>query len=150
MKISWWIAGLLLLLTTAGCKKETEKKPEEVVKTFPPPNWKGDETGRYPATMTAVVILPASLEAARGQGDQLAAFIGDECRGVGDVVKVETKELYFVMIRGLADEQSKITFKYYQAKTGYLYQTSTDLTFLVDAVYGTAGNPKVLALSPVK
>lgn len=100
--------------------------------------------------MTAVVALPASLEPTKGPGDQLAAFIGEECRGLGVVVNVETKYLYFLLIRGLADEQSKITFKYYNGKTGYLYKTNPDLSFLVDAVYGTAQNPKLLSLSAVK
>ncbi|MFL5811882.1 MAG: hypothetical protein ACJ749_20330, partial [Flavisolibacter sp.] len=105
---------------------------------------------RYPASMTAVVMLPDNLQATASDGDQLAAFINDECRGVGEKVKVNAKDLYFVLIRGLAEEQSKIVFKYYNSKTAYLYQTGPELNFLIDAIYGTAENPQLLQLKPVK
>lgn len=100
--------------------------------------------------MTAVVTIPAALQASLGDADQLAAFVNNECRGVGVLDKVNNAYVFFMLIRGLPDEQSKITFKYYSVKTSYLYQTGPDLSFLIDAVYGTAQNPKVLALAEVK
>lgn len=142
---------IVFLLAAAGCKKEGNTGSEETASaTFPPPGWKADESGRYPATMTAVVALPPALAQGISTGDQLAAFIGDECRGVGSLVKVESKDLFFLLIRGLADEQSLVTFKYYHAAKKHLYRSGADLRFLVDAVWGTAANPKLLALTQVK
>ena len=153
MKTILWISSIVLLFGTGSCKKEKESQitpPVETFTKFPPPSWKADETGRYPATMTAVLALPATLEANKSDNDQIAAFINDECRAVGESVTVGTKTLSFALIRGMADEQNKIVFKYYQAKTGYLYQSGSELNFLIDAVYGTAQNPKLLLLSQVK
>lgn len=154
MKTLYLLFGLWLLAGAAGCRKEAGESPaierEEKRATFPPPAWKEDETGRYPATMTAVVTLPDALQSHTSDRDQLAAFISDECRGVGLKDTIAGKLVYFIMIRGLADEQNKIVFKYYHGKTGYLYQTAPDLSFLIDAVYGTAQQPKQLQLIAVK
>ncbi len=150
MKAISYVVIMLLLIGTSGCKKDPGATTEEVFTKFPPPTWRADETGKYPASMTAVVAIPATLQRNVNESDQLAAFINNECRGDGVRVKVDTTYVYFILIRGLADEQSKIVFKYYSAKSSYLYQTQPVVSFLVDDVYGTAQNPKELALSPVK
>lgn len=152
MKLAAWIIGIFLLMGTTACKKSEEvtgTNKEEQTK-FPPPKWKADEGGKYPATMTAVVALPLTLQGNMTVDDELAAFINGECRGEGVVVKVGTVNLYFILIRGLAEEQKPVVFKYYNAKSSYLYQTEPVVNFLIDDVYGTAENPKLLALNPVK
>jgi hypothetical protein len=147
-----FMISVLLVIGTIACRKgaDVAEKPKEEQTKFPPPKWKADETGRYPASMTAVVVLPALLQTAITEEDQLAAFIGGECRGEGARVRVGSTDMYFVLIRGLADEQSPVTFKYYNAKSSFLYQTGPVVNFLIDGVYGTAESPKVLDLSPVK
>ena len=150
MKATVQFLWMLLLIGTISCRKEKETATKEEFTKFPPPAWKVDETGKYPASMTAVVSLPASLQPAATETDQLAAFVNDECRGLGVRVNLDAGAVYFVLIRGLADEQSPVVFKYYNSKSSYLYQTAPVLHFLVDDVYGTAQNPKLLALSPVK
>lgn len=151
MKKIIWLAGMLTVLAVAGCQKETEEKsPQETLTKFPPPNWKVEAPGRFPASMVAVVALPASLQPNAGDADQLAAFINNECRGVGAFEKVDTNNVYFFLIRGMDSEQNKIVFKYYNAKTAYLYQSEPVISFLIDDVYGNAQTPKVLALTQVK
>jgi hypothetical protein len=152
MKQFVWITGVLLLLAATACHKNPDEinAPKEEQTKFPAPAWKADETGRYPASMTAVVSLPVTLRAAAGEGDQLAAFVDGECRGTGVQVKLDTTTVYFILIRGLTDEQSPVVFQYYNAKSSYLYKSEPVLRFLTDKVYGTAQNPEVLALSPVK
>ena len=100
--------------------------------------------------MTAVLTLPTSLAAAVIENDQLAAFVNDECRGVGTMEKVNAQNLFFVMIHGMPDETSKVKFKYYSGKTSYMYESKDTLNFLIDAIYGTAQNPKTLQLSQLK
>jgi hypothetical protein len=140
------------MVTAFSCGKKSVDTPtaEEAATKFPAPTWKADETGKYPATMTAVVTLPVALESSVRETDKLAAFINEECRGVGVIVKDNNLNLFFVMIQGLPDEASKVTFKYYSNKTSHMYKSEPALTFLVDAVYGTARNPKILELTALK
>jgi hypothetical protein len=133
-----------------GCSKSENNAPEPPGTKFTAPEWKQDTSGRYPASMTAVLALPNSLAAAVLESDQLAAFVNDECRGIGTVEKVNTQNLFFVMIHGMPDETSKVKFKYYSTKTSFMYESKDTLNFLIDAVYGTAQNPKTLQLSQLK
>ena len=141
---------ILLMLAALGCSKSpVEIKPAEPTK-FPEPNWKADETGKYPATMTAVFNLPVTLTGSVQENDKLAAFVNDECRGVGIIIKFNNQHLFFVLIQGLPEETSSINIKYYSNKTSYMYQSQAALTFLADGNYGTAEDPKIVALSQLK
>ena len=66
------------------------------------------------------------------------------------MLKVNNVNVFFVLIRGVSEEQSKVSFKYYNAGTAYMYQSQTPLNFHVDDIYGTAEQPKVLDLLQLK
>jgi hypothetical protein len=139
-----------LVVATFGCSKKFADMPAKEVVTFPSPDWKADDTGKYPATMTVVLALPATLATGAMENDKLAAFINDECRGVGVVVKVDKQNLFFVLVQGLADETSKITIRYYSNKTAYMYKSEPVITFSADATYGTAEDPQTIILTQLK
>ena len=82
-----------LMATTLGCGKKPADTPEEIDTTFPVPNWKADDTGKHPATMTVVVALPATLAAGAMESDKLAAFVNNACR-VWVMVKVDNQNFF--------------------------------------------------------
>lgn len=151
MKRTWSALYIFLIAAALGCsKKASVDMPEEVTNKFPTPTWKADDTGKYPATMTAVVTLPVTLAGSTMGTDKLAAFVNDECRGVGAIVKVDNLNLFFVLIQGLPEEANAIVFRYFSTKTSYMYESRSSLTFLADGIYGTAANPKTLELTQLK
>jgi hypothetical protein len=95
--------------------------------------------------MTAVVTIPDNLNRYMQSDDQLAAFVGDECRGVGILLD----GAFFVTIKGSSSEQSMVTFRYYSSRNKYMYTTDAFLTFDIDAVLGSIDKPEVLSLQPV-
>jgi hypothetical protein len=141
-----------LIAAALGCSKNSDDTQEEaeVMTKFPVPNWKADDTGKYPATMTAVFSLPATLAGSLMENDQLAAFVNGECRGVGVIVDSNNLKLFFVLIQGLPEETNNIKIKYYSHKTSYMYESKSALTFLADGIYGTAENPKIVELTQIK
>lgn len=141
---------IFLIAATIGCSKNSDNTTEEVATKFPVPNWKADDTGKYPATMTAVFNLPVTLAGSSTENDKLAAFVNAECRGVGVIVAVNNLNLFFVLIQGLPEETNKITFRYYSSKTSYMYESKSALTFLADGIFGTAENPTLLDLFQLK
>jgi hypothetical protein len=148
-----WIKSMLcifFLVATLGCSKNKSADQDESGTKFQAPQWRADTTGKYPATMTAVFVLPAALAGNLTANDQLAAFINGECRGVAALEKLSDVNLFFIMIRGLPDESSSVKFKYYSSKTSYMYESNDAINFLIDAIYGTAQNPKTLELSQLK
>jgi|SRR5688572_17668348 len=140
---------IFLILTTFGCSKNPDDLHEQAATKFPIPEWKADDTGKYPATMTAVFSLPVTLAGGSADNDKLAAFINDECRGVGFIVDVNNRDLFFVLIQGLPEETNNITIRYHSNKTSYMYESRAALTFLADGVFGTAENPQILALTQI-
>lgn len=130
---------LLFLFFFPGCKKD---KPPR----FPSPSWTVADNVEYSASMTAVVQLSPDLFRNKGKADKLAAFIDDECRGLGERIQLDSGAVFFVLIHGKPSEQSKIQFKYYSERSSYMYQTEAFLDFILDANYGTVDEPRVLKL----
>lgn len=138
------IALVLLFISINSCKKETNTQ-------FSSPGWKEDTTGKYPVSMTAVVALPRTLQSSLRPDDKMGAFIKEECRGVGVIVKVDSaSSVFYLLIHGAASEQDKIKFKYYSTVTSYMYATAEFLNFSMDGNYGTADKPEILDLQPMK
>lgn len=139
---------LLVLIGTDSCSKQDNNQSLSNVSA---PNWEIDTTGKYPLSMTAVVKLPVSIAADVSESDQIGAFCGDECRGVGTFIETSTTSVFFIMIHGTAADQSKkISFKYYSSQNSYLYSTDAFLNFTVDGNYGTVDEPEVLDMKQVK
>ena len=123
-----------------ACGKE-DPRPER-----PRPIW-GVEQGIYTeSSMTAIVILPENLQAYAQDDDIVAAFAGNECRGIGELIE----GAYYILIKGSPEEYTGISFLYYSARNKYLYTTAPDLTFEPDASFGSVDEPKVLELSVVE
>lgn len=121
-------------------------KDEEKFTTFPQPGWSAEFNKDYNASMTAVVSLPDNLAAYANEKDEIAAFIGNECRGVGTAIE----GLYYVLIKGSPEEQAKVTFRYYSATNQYMYKAAIGFDFEADGTYGTTDEPKILPLIVVE
>lgn len=145
MKKLYTLMLLVGLFCCASCSED-----DETFTTFPNPNWAVDLTGALPVSMSAFVCLPENLATYEETGDKLAAFVGDECRGVGEAVTVGTQKVYVILIKGTGSEQERISFKYYSSKNAYMYETSAFLNFEVDTRYGSADEAQVLPLTIVQ
>ena len=130
---------LLLAVCMGSCQKD------EMYTEFPAPVWRVDDA-KYSVNMTAVVVLPNNLLPYFNENDQVAAFINDECRGVGILVD----NAFFVTIKGTPEEISNVSFRYYSTQNKYMYTTDSFLPFEQDAVYGTVDAPEVLSLNIVQ
>lgn len=138
-------AVILLLLSGAfmtSCKKH-HTAPE-----VPPPSWSVDTSGKYPATMTAVVAPPQDMDPYVTTSDEIGAFVGTDCRGIGRVITLNHENMFFIMIHGTASEQSMISFQYYRSWDKHLYKTGPVLNFAADGNFGTADAPEILYLTP--
>lgn len=142
-KILLIIATFWLCISLSNCKKETAIK-------ISAPGWHTGSLEKYPATMTAVVQLPDNLKNGLHSNDEMGVFINEECRGTGELIKLDSTSAFFVMIHGTNSENGKIVFKYYSFNHSNIYSSKDTLNFVVDENYGTADNPKSLQLEVVK
>lgn len=108
-----------------------------------------EESGKYPEMMTAVVSLPATLPFEQRDKDILAAFVGDECRGVGELADVEGKKVYRFEIRGKKDETAPVYFMYYSMQNSGIYKATESFSFIDEGTQGSSTSPFNITLQPV-
>jgi len=138
------IAVLLsICLFSAGCNKD-----DDSFKTYSRPDWSLASPELLPYSFVAIISIPDNINTYAQDEDMVAAFIGNECHGVGNLVKSEegTKRVYYIMVRGADTENRNIVFRYYSSKLSYLYQAKTTVQFEIDGTYGSYDSPVVLDL----
>lgn len=144
MKLLKVIFAIYFSLLVLGCSKEKDS-----FKTYPiPEDWTVQALETYPNSFTAIVNLPDNIGIYAQDDDLVAAFIEDECRGVGNLVKSDdgSWRVYMITVRGSTTEDRDIVFKYYSVKLAYLYQAETVVAFEIDGTYGTFDEPITLDL----
>lgn len=107
--------------------------------------------GKHPLKMQACVALPQNLVRQAADGDIMAAFVGDECRGVAKAELAEGGKYIFRMeINGSMGMEEAVTLKYYSTRNSYLYQATAAFTFAGGSSYGTAAEPSIPAFINVE
>jgi hypothetical protein len=139
-----FISIIILSLTLIGTNSCSKKEGAQSLSKVSAPNWAVDTTGKYPLSMTAVVKVPVGIVVDISEADQIGAFCGDECRGLGSLIKTGTASVFFIMIHGTGLEQVPISFRYYSVKNSRMYDTAAFLDFEIDGNYGTIDAPEEL------
>jgi hypothetical protein len=102
------------------------------------PNW--TSTYSNGSTMTYVAnISKGGVIQPLVAGDELAAFVGTECRGKGTIVTVNGSPIFFLSIGGVSGET--ITFKYYQINSNTIFSIPLTKTYKPDENNGTIDVP---------
>lgn len=105
------------------------------------PNW--TSTNNYSLTMTYIAnISKSNVIQPLVAGDELAAFVGTECRGKGTIVNIGGNPVFFLIIGGNQTSNEILTFKYYQVSTNQIYNlTLTNKQFIGNENFGTPDSP---------
>ncbi len=131
--------SLICVVGFTACSEE-----EEIIPTYPTPDWAYAVNPQHTASMTVVATLPEEIAVYASPEDKLAAFIDDECRGIA--VCIGQDQTYYLMIKGEQSDLGFVTVRYYSASRQYLYEATNWCEFEPDATYGTADEPVVLPL----
>lgn len=149
MKLKLVLIATVILSVVVGCSKKDQTTNKNRHK-FPPPQWQIDKADLYAYSMTTVILIPDTIEQVTSKNDQVAAFIGEECRGISEYIdRGNLPPVFYLMIKGAADESRQITLKYYNTKSAYMYVTPAFLNFEVDANYGTVDSPASPTFRPM-
>ena len=117
------------------------RAPKAAAPSFAPVHYQPVDEHSYPDNMNLIAIV--KKEGLNIEEAEVAAFVGDECRGA-----VACKNgYYFLNILGSAsdDTDTNISLRVYLDDKEY---TIGDISFVSDAVYGTLDDPYVLDLDP--
>ncbi len=104
----------------------------------------------YQYDMSAYIALTADGEAVTDYSEyELAAFCGDECRGVATVQTVGSKSYCYMRIRSNQDSGEAITFKVYVKDTEREVDVENyTMSFISQSVQGMPSSPVVLNFVP--
>ncbi len=97
------------------------------------PSWEPVVYPTNPATVYAVVTIdgiPAQLN------DMVAAFVGDECRAIGEIVMIDRAVAYTTLVVNLANSGETVSFKIYSYTTDTIYPVQEEMAMSAGEVYG--------------
>jgi hypothetical protein len=81
-------------------------------------------------------------------GDEVAAFVDNEVRGVGKAMYVATLDSYFIFMTMYANKEGElVTFKYYSNQEAKEYNIIQNKGFTINAVWGKIETPVELTLA---
>jgi hypothetical protein len=106
------------------------------------PNWTVDPSAfQYSMSVTgqfSISELDAPLSS--DTRDMIAAFVGEECRGVANITFVPNLNVYsaFMTVYGNQPFGEEIEFRFWDAYPGTEYQAVEELAFIADQAVGTA------------
>jgi hypothetical protein len=80
-------------------------------------------------------------------GDEVAAFVGNEVRGVGKAIYVAALDSYMLFMTMYANKEGElVTFKYYNSQEAIEYPISNSRGFTINSVWGKIENPVELMI----
>ena len=96
----------------------------------------------YPASMTAIIRTSDYIRPDITADDQLAAFIGTECRGVAEQIEgADGETLYLLQVKADQSEVREVEFRYYSARKQEIFIASERVPFEADITMGSVDTP---------
>ncbi len=122
----------ILLMTCAGALASARAQA---------PDWAVNPSD-YESTMSVTAMVMNDGDRLGGPGDLLAAFVGDEVRGVAEGATVGNGPLFFLTVFADTDGET-VTFKVYDAAAGAVRGIAETEVFETNAVRGLVAAPLV-------
>ena len=97
----------------------------------------------YQGTMTASINNSTSV------GDSIAAFVENECRGIGDLVETSTGKRFFLQIWSNQPTGEIIGLKYFSSSDNQIYNINETFEFTSNMENGNIENPIILSIRSV-
>lgn len=112
--------------------------------------WQVDP-GRYEYNMTLVAVVESGGAGWHDSGALLGAFVGEECRGFVNLMRVPGVDRYmaFATIHSNASSGERIVFRAFDPAADQSWDVSESMDFESDRTAGTVRNPVVLTTSNV-
>ena len=109
------------------------------------PDWSVDASSFEHSHNATAAVLQGQARLS-GSDHRLAAFVGDELRGVAGPTEVSGQWLFFLTIHGETSGE-RVTFRAYDATAGRVVNITQTLDFSVNGITGSPSNPLWLEAS---
>jgi hypothetical protein len=100
------------------------------------PNWSVNENN-FQYTMTFVGFLNVDGITLSSTNDKVGAFVGNECRGVANLIYVESQKKYFAYLTVFSNQNNEsVSFKIYNSTKNEIKDIDKSKNFTVNENYG--------------
>ena len=102
----------------------------------------------YEFSMNAIaIVVNENTHNLLKDGDEVAAFVGNEVRGVGKAIYVAALDSYMLFMTMYANKEGElVTFKYYNSEAAIEYPIVNRRGFTINAIWGKVETPVELML----
>ena len=84
------------------------------------------------------------------EGDLLAAFVGDECRGVAKAELYDGQLIYDMQVTGTLDVNEEFVLKYYHPGNRYMFTCNKMFKFEAGGTIGNRNQPMGITLQVIE
>lgn len=147
MKNSKWFICMLCVALCAltACKDKgnepssstSQPQQSSIYGNVSKPAWEVPSTHDYTSSMTPVIKVVIVDEQLSNADDLLAAFIGDQCCGIGELIQNGLYNLY------ISGSEGNVTLRYWSSKYTNIFEAKDDFPFVNNAPKGTPDKPYV-------
>ncbi|MFT6849720.1 MAG: hypothetical protein ACJATA_000518 [Sphingobacteriales bacterium] len=108
------------------------------------PDW-SVEANNFQNNMTVTGVLELESANSTDTNDIVAAFVGNECRGIAKPIFNENKGAYFVYFLIMSNQNSseELTFKMYDSSLDKVVDCVNKMEFNLDEIVGSISNPYI-------
>lgn len=98
----------------------------------------------FPTNMTMMAVINLKGEELRSSNFEVAAFVGDDCRGTIVPQYVESLDRYVAFLTIAGEEKDALQFRLLDYDTDLVYVADNRYNYSIDAVEGSLKNPYIL------
>ncbi|NOY05241.1 MAG: T9SS type A sorting domain-containing protein, partial [Chlorobi bacterium] len=112
---------------------------------YTPPDWTVDNSKyRYTMNFTTQFVIDSAYSS--DAADIVAAFVGNECRGVANIQYIPSLDVYRAFLTVYSEDRGSETvrFRVWDASTGKVYSMKETYAFTRNASFGTLSLPVIL------
>jgi hypothetical protein len=126
----------MFVALSSGCRKNTDVSPDAK------PDWviAADVNKEFSLTYIVKVSVTNQIQPLL-EKDELAAFIGTQCRGTATIVTNDNKNCFYLLIYGNQNDTLKLSFKYYCSQKGRIFESVPIDSYFPNQIVGSVDAP---------
>jgi hypothetical protein len=126
----------VLLALFAGCKKDTD----EIFDAKPGWTIANEVSREYSMTYIVRVSVGSEVQPLIAS-DELAAFIGTQCRGTATIVANDSKNCFYLLVYGSQNDTELLTFRYFSSQNKKIYESIPVAAYFPNQMIGSLDDP---------
>jgi hypothetical protein len=135
INMRYLVIPVIMLTLLSGCKKNDEKFDNK-------PNWVLDNTVNKEYSMTYIVKVSVTSEVQPlVAADELAAFIGTQCRGTATIVSNDNKNCFYLLVYGSQNDTEKLSFRYFSSQKKKIFESLPVDSYFPNQMIGSLDTP---------